>query len=106
MAFKYNILLRTLPTNKYLFICKLIETQAYCFCEIITETIQHLFGTVLLLKTSSLVALKNNKINLNCLFMQKYIFVTRSRSSVLCFGSFIIFIKYHYEMENGIAFLL
>ena len=42
-AFKYNILLRTLPTNKYLFICKLIETQACYFCEIATETMQHHF---------------------------------------------------------------
>ena len=37
-AFKYSILLRTLPTNKYLFMCKLIETQAYYFCEITTNT--------------------------------------------------------------------
>ena len=42
-TFKYSILLRTLPTNKYLFMCKLIETQACYFCEITTETIQHLF---------------------------------------------------------------
>ena len=42
-AFKYSILLGTLPTNEYLFKCKLIETQACYFCEITTESIQHLF---------------------------------------------------------------
>ena len=114
-AFKYSILLRTLPTNKYLFKCKLIETQVCYFCEITTESIQHLFWycpvvknvifgvyeklevTQDELKDIGLVEFLlggmngHNKTSLNCLFtlMQKYIFVTKSRSSVLCFNSFI-----------------
>ena len=109
---------------------KLIETQACYFCEITTETIQHLFWYCPVVKNFifgifeklevSQEELKDigpvefllggmnghNKTSLNCLFtlIQKYTFVTKARSSVLCFNSFIRFIKYHYDMENGIAF--
>ena len=110
--------------------CKLIETQACYFCEITTETIQHLFWYCPVVKNFIYVIFEklevsqddlkdvgpvkfllgemngHNKTSLNCLLtlMKKYIFVTTSRSSVLGSDSFIRFIKYHYDMENGIAF--
>ena len=108
----------------------MIETQTCYFCEITTETIQRLFWYCPVVKNFiygifeklevSQDELKDvgpfeillggmnghNKTSLNCLFtpMQKYIFVTKSSSSVLCSDSFIIFIKYHHDMENGITF--
>ena len=42
-AFQYNIVLRTVPTNKYLMRCNLVNTDKCSFCQINTESIEHLF---------------------------------------------------------------
>ena len=42
-AFQYQIILRKLPTNKFLFRCGLSTTDKCSFCEVNTETIEHQF---------------------------------------------------------------
>ena len=41
--FQYKLLTRILPTNKFLYKCKLSDTSLCAFCGIYTETIEHLF---------------------------------------------------------------
>ena len=41
--FQYKLTTRILPTNKFLFKCKMKETQLYTFCNLYTETLEHLF---------------------------------------------------------------
>ena len=47
-AFQYKILLRIIPTNKYLKVCNIIENDSCYFCCSEVETIEHLFFVVLL----------------------------------------------------------
>jgi len=42
-SFQYQIVHRILPTNKYLAMCKLVESDKCFFCEKDIETIEHLF---------------------------------------------------------------
>ena len=42
-SFQYRLLLRAIVTNKYLYFCKLSQTDKCYFCEVNTETIEHLF---------------------------------------------------------------
>ena len=42
-AFQYSILLRTVPTNKFLFRCKLVASDKCYFCNENTESIEHVF---------------------------------------------------------------
>ena len=41
--FQYKLLTRIIPTNKFLYKCKLSDTSLCAFCGIYTETIEHLF---------------------------------------------------------------
>ena len=42
-AFQYKILLRIIPTNKYLKVCNIIDNGSCYFCHSEVETIEHLF---------------------------------------------------------------
>ena len=42
-AFQYKILLRTIPTNKYLKMCNISDDDTCYFCKSGIETIEHLF---------------------------------------------------------------
>jgi hypothetical protein len=41
--FQYKLLHRTIPTNTFLYKCRLVETELCAFCEETRETILHLF---------------------------------------------------------------
>jgi hypothetical protein len=41
--FQYNLLHRTIPTNTFLYKCRLVETELHAFCGETKETILHLF---------------------------------------------------------------
>ena len=49
-AFQYQVILRTLPTNKFLLKCNLKNTDSCSFCELHEETIEHLFWFCPLIK--------------------------------------------------------
>ena len=42
-AFQYKILLRVIPTNKYLKVFNIIDDDSFYFCHSEVETIEHLF---------------------------------------------------------------
>ena len=50
-AFQYQIVLRTVPTNKFLFRCGLSNTDKCYFCEVNVDTIEHLFWHCPVVKT-------------------------------------------------------
>ena len=47
----YSILLRTLPTNKYSRRCGLVQTDLLYYCQVNSETIEHLFWLCPVIKT-------------------------------------------------------
>jgi hypothetical protein len=54
--FQYKLLHRTIPTNTFLYTCRLVETDLCAFCG---ETIMHLFGDCNIVKTSGLKYMSN-----------------------------------------------
>ena len=69
-AFQYNILLRTIPTNKHLFRCNLVNTEKnFFFCQMHAETIEHLFWSCLVVRNFVFTIM--DKINVPCEIKQQ-----------------------------------
>ena len=127
--FQYQILLRSLPTNRYLKQCGIKQSDACYFCKQNIETIEHLFWSCVV--TNSLwddlqrylysqcnINITLNK-NIVCLgfiesennrlinhilnITKRYIYVTKCNEGSLHLSSVLSFIKYHYTLEKIIV---
>ena len=124
-AFQYQIVLRTVPTNKFLFRCGLSNTDKCYFCEVNVETIEHLFWHCPVVKTfwckikdelsmplnincQSVLLCYNKERNRNIynfLFtiVKKYIYRTKCIDSQLSVIKFKKFVKYYYTIEQSVV---
>ena len=127
-AFQYQILMRSIPTNKYLKICKIKDNDDCYFCKISIESIEHLFWNCPIVKTFwyslaytlgdvfdlNLLTLKTvmlgyigmqnrNLINHILNITKRYIYVTKCKEEELNLHRLINLIKYHYKLEKNIV---
>ena len=128
-AFQYKVLLRIIPTNKYLKVCKIVENDSGYFCHSEVETIEHLFflcpivkelwGKLaekmkLYLDITHLLKLQNvllgclqieHKMCLNHIFniVKKYIFSTKCNEKKLCLQYLLRIIKQQYLIERNLV---
>ena len=113
-AFQYNILLRTLSTNRHLARCNLVNTDKCFFCQIHIETIEHLFWSCVVIRNFVFTIMDKINVpgeikkeigavefllgytssstykNLNFLFtlIKKFVFMKKSSGSQLCVNRF------------------
>ena len=128
-AFQYNILLRTIPTQKFLAKCKLVDSDKCWFCKESVETIEHLFWFCPIVKTFSLQILEVIQVNtdirdnisatnlllggaaghkkdsLNYLFtlIKKYVYNKKCNEKSLSIWGFKNLIRHYYMVENWIV---
>ena len=128
-AFQYKILLRIIPTNKYLKLCKITDNECCYFCNNDIESIEHLFYFCPIVKdfwvkvaerikpyldiTSHLQPQNvllgylgtKNKRCLNHLFniVKRYIYSTKCNGKSLCLEYLVKIIKQYYTIENNLV---
>ena len=128
-AFQYKILLRIIPTNKYLKMCKITDNESCYFCNNDIESIEHLFYFCPIVKdfwvklaerikphldiTSYLqpqnvllgyLGIENRRC-LNHLFniVKRYIYSTKCNGNRLCLEYLEKIIKQYYTIENNLV---
>ena len=128
-SFQYQIVHRSLPTNKYLAMCNLIESEKCYFCEKEIETIEHLFchckiiqplwqGLVAWLRPELMVTKLEDKniifgyigtdasfrcINMLILITKRYIYVRKCQKMHVSFVDLKCYILMYYHVEKYIA---
>ena len=128
-SFQYRLLLRAIVTNKYLYFCKLSQTDKCYFCEVNTETIEHLFWHCSIVKNfwfkvfekfknvlnvseilkdeNVLLGYKGEEntllINHLLIIIKQYIYATKCLEHTLHTDSVLHKIEYHIKMEKVIA---
>ena len=128
-SFQYSILLRNIPTNKYLKRCKIVESELCYFCKTEIETIEHMFWFCpiinklwhtlankieeicdikleLNVKTVFLGTLQkqNNKmLNHIINIIKRYIFLVKCNQTVPNLKGVIALIKRNYNIEKNIV---
>ena len=128
-AFQYSILLRTLPTNRHLSRCYLVNTDKCFFCQVHIETIEHLFWSCVVIRNFVFTIMDKINVpgeikkeigavefllgytssstykNLNFLFtlIKKFVFMTKSSGSQLCVNRFKGVVKYYYDLEKSVV---
>ena len=127
--FQYKILTRTIPTNKYLARCGLVESDKCWFCKENIETIEHLFWFCPVVKTFWLRIFGSidvnsdsninmtdikvllggtegaNKDSLNFCFtvIKKYIYNTKCKEKDLSVQCCINTLEYYYSLEECVV---
>ena len=128
-AFQYSILLRTIPTNKYLMRCNLVNNDKYFFCEINIESIEHLFFFCLIVRKFLFVVLGkidapleiingisasdfllgyisgslHNSINYLIILIKRFVFLTKINQNNLHLRRFAKMVRHYYELENTVV---
>ena len=128
-AFQYKILLRIIPTNKYLKLCKITDNDNCYFCDNDIETIEHLFYFCPIVKAfwdklaekmkpylDITSHLEPHKVLLGCLdienrrcinhlfnIVKKYIYSTKCNEKRLCLEYLLRIIKQYYIIENNLV---
>ena len=128
-AFQYSILLRTVPTNKYLVRCNLVNTDKCSFCQINTESIEHLFFYCPIVRNfifaivdkidappdikkgidasdfllGNVSGSLHNSMNYLYTLIKKFVFVTKINGNNLCLKRFAKMMKHYYELENTVV---
>jgi len=128
-AFQYQILLRSITTNKFLKLCKIKESDKCYFCENAVETVEHLFWFCPIVQTFWLsIAYKvhdvfditgflkdkivllgytelcnANLVNHMFNIIKRYIYVTKCTESNLNLERVINIIKFHFKIEKNIV---
>ena len=128
-SFQYKILLRVIPTNKYLHTCQISNTEKCFFCYVNVETIEHLFWYCSVIKTfwfdvfamfdgilniheiltaeNILLGYKRSEhsrlINHLLILIKHYIYKTKSLEQNLNVSSIIHVITNHAKLERIIA---
>ena len=127
--FQYQILTRTIPTNRFLSRCKLVESDKCWFCKECVETVEHLFWFCPVLKTFWFnfldVILVNTEININLndvkvllggtenknkdflnylfIVVKKYIYNTKCKEQQLSVKCCISLLQYYHSLEQCIV---
>ena len=127
--FQYQILTRSIPTNRFLSKCKLTESDKCFYCKECVETVEHLFWYCPVVKTfwfnlfdvifvnreisfnldDAKVLLggaeNENKDVLNYLFtvVKKYIYNTKCKQQQLSIKCCISLIQYYHSLEQCVA---
>ena len=130
-AFQYRLLLRIIPTNKYLKVCDIIDDDRCYFCHSEIETIEHLFFLCPLVKElwvklaekmkpylditfflePHIVLLgcieTEHKMCLNHIFniVKKYIYSVKCNERNLCLQYLLRIIKLHYQIERNLVLM-
>ena len=128
-SFHYKFLLRIIPTNKYLYKCKIKVTNLCDFCNMDIETIEHLFwdcqktqplwnelnkfiasksmNTVITKQEAFLGIQVDGKYSLICnfliLIMKFYIFSMKYRNAIPTFSSYKQYVLLREKIESQIA---
>ena len=127
-SFQYKVLLRAIPTNKYLLQCKLKDSDKCYFCNQTTESLEHLlwfcpqvqtfwdkfrclfnprtFPNNSMTAKSVLLGYRGNEdriINHMFNLAKYYIFMTKCRETKLDFEQFKRTVVYTYKLESKIA---
>ena len=128
-AFQYKILLRIIPTNKYLKVCNIIDYDSCYFCHSEVETIEHLFYLCPIVKELWINLAENMKpylditpflkpqnVLLGCLqiehkmcinhifnIVKRYIYSTKCNEKKLCPQYLLRIIKQHYLIERNLV---
>ena len=127
--FQYQILTRSIPTNRFLSKCKLAESDKCFYCKECVETVEHFFWCCPVVKTFWFnlfdVIFVNREINinlddaevllggadnenkdvLNYLFtvVKKYIYNTKCKQQQLSVKCCISLIQYYHSLEQCVA---
>ena len=128
-SFQYRLLLRAIVTNKYLYFCKLSQTDKCYFCEVNTETIEYLFWDCSIVKNFWFKVFENFKDVLNVseilkdenvllgykgeentllinhllIIIKQCIYATKCLEHTLHTDSVLHIIEYHIKIEKVIA---
>ncbi len=125
-SFQYLVLQRAIVTNKFLFMCKIKESDKCYYCGQYTESIEHLFWDCVNVQTlwnefanslsqyldispymqrsTALLGTKdnNNAPLLNILFIlfKRYIYVQRCKENVISLQGLVVFVKKYYTLDT------
>ena len=128
--FQYKYIMRIVPTNKYLFKCKLVPSTLCDFCNSYIETVNHLFwechntqqfwsGLQSLLTNLNInitfdlltitfgikgKGLHNSLLNFIIISGKYFIFRSKYIKTIPCLNSYVIYLKKRIEIERHIAF--
>ena len=128
-SFQYQILLRSIPTNKYLNMCKIKDTDRCYFCESEAETIEHVFWLCPIVRAFWLSIsdklhdvfdiapfLNKKTVLLGCTFtenddlinhmfniIKRYVYVTKCTDNQLNTNQVLNILKYYYKLEKSIV---